>query len=152
MKFRARQNDRRLAERNTYEEYLEAADTLYEVVQLRSESIKGQIEGTIPSTGEEQRNSDALVDASHLDLSVMGSMDMGDPMREWDGADENPFSDKERADWEMERGSENMPDMNFVGSNGNSDFSDGLILNGLCLVLLIIAFIFVKAYHRRSYK
>ncbi len=83
----------------TYEEYLEAADTLYEVVQLRSESIKGQIEGTIPSTGEEQRNSDALVDASHLDLSVMGSMDMGDPMREWDGADENPFSDKERADW-----------------------------------------------------
>ena len=67
----------------TYEEYSDAADTLYEVVQLRGKSVKGQVEGTIPSTSDEQKNSKALVDASHLDLSVMGSMDMGDPMREW---------------------------------------------------------------------
>lgn len=73
----------------TYEEYLEAADTLYEVVQLRGKSIKGQVEGTIPSTGDEQRNSDALVDASHLNLSVMGSMSMGDHMKEWNESDDN---------------------------------------------------------------
>lgn len=72
----------------TYEEYVDAADTLYEVVQLRGKSVKGQVEGTIPSTSDEQKNSDALVDASHLDLSVMGSIDMGDPMREWNGSPE----------------------------------------------------------------
>ncbi len=89
----------------TYEEYRDAADTLYEVVQLRGKSVKGQAEGTIPSTSNEQRNSDALVDASHLDLSVMGSMDMGDPMKEWNGSDINgisqsdsPFSEKEGTD------------------------------------------------------
>ena len=67
----------------TYEEYEEALDIFYEVVRLRGQSISGQIEGTIPSTEEEQRDSDALIDASHLDLSVMGSMSMGERMRDW---------------------------------------------------------------------
>ena len=58
----------------SYEEYLTAADTLYQVVKLRGQSIQGQLDGTIPSTEEAQRSSDALVDASTLDLSVMGSM------------------------------------------------------------------------------
>lgn len=61
----------------TYEEYLVAVETLYELVKLRGESIGGQVSGTIPSTVSEQRNSDALIDASHLDLSVLGSMSMG---------------------------------------------------------------------------
>ena len=61
----------------TYEEYQAAADTLYQVVKLRGQSIQGQLDGTIPSTAEEQRESDALVDASSLDLSVMGSMNTG---------------------------------------------------------------------------
>ena len=61
----------------SYEEYLTAVETLYEVVKLRGESIAGQISGTIPSTASEQRNSDTLIDASHLDLGVMGSMSMG---------------------------------------------------------------------------
>ncbi len=61
----------------TYEEYLTAVETLYEVVKLRAESINGQLNGTIPSTSGEQRNSDALIDASHIDLGVMGSMNMG---------------------------------------------------------------------------
>ncbi len=61
----------------TYEEYLTAVETLYEVVSLRGESINGQLNGTIPSTSGEQRNSDALIDASHIDLGVMGSMNMG---------------------------------------------------------------------------
>lgn len=67
----------------SYEEYEEAVDTLYEIVRLRGQSIGGQIEGTIPSAEEEQRDSDTLIDASHLDLSVMGSMHTGDRMREW---------------------------------------------------------------------
>lgn len=61
----------------TYDEYLSAVETFYEVVTLRGESIQGQLEGTIPSTDQEQQGSDALVDASHIDLNIMGSMDMG---------------------------------------------------------------------------
>lgn len=61
----------------SYDEYLTAADTLYQVVKLRGESIQSQLDGTIPSTESAQRNSDALVDASALDLSVMGSMNTG---------------------------------------------------------------------------
>ena len=61
----------------SYEEYLTAAETLYQVVKLRGQSIQGQLNGTIPSIAEEQRKSNALVDASALDLSVMGSMNTG---------------------------------------------------------------------------
>ena len=61
----------------TYDEYLEAVETLYELVKLRGESISGQLDGTIPSTSAEQSGSDALIDASHIDLDVMGSMDIG---------------------------------------------------------------------------
>ena len=61
----------------SYDEYETAAETLYQVVKLRGQSIQGQLDGTIPSTEEAQRDSDALVDASDLDLSVMGTMNMG---------------------------------------------------------------------------
>ncbi len=61
----------------SYDEYETAAETLYQVVKLRGQSIQGQLDGSIPSTEEAQRNSDALIDASSLDVSVMGGMDMG---------------------------------------------------------------------------
>lgn len=47
------------------------------MVKLRGQSIQGQLDGSIPSTEEAQRSSDALVDASTLDISVMGSMNTG---------------------------------------------------------------------------
>ena len=62
----------------SYEDYQTAADMLYQVVKSRGESIQGQIDGTIPSTEEEQRTStETLVNTSGLDLSVMGSMNAG---------------------------------------------------------------------------
>lgn len=61
----------------SYDEYETAAETLYQVVKLRGQSIQGQLDGTIPSTEEAQRDSDALIDASDLDLSVMGTINMG---------------------------------------------------------------------------
>ena len=61
----------------SYDEYETAAETLYQVVKLRGQSIQGQLDGSIPSTEEAQRDSDALIDASNLDLSVMGTMNMG---------------------------------------------------------------------------
>lgn len=61
----------------SYDEYETAAETLYQVVKLRGQSIQGQLDGTIPSTEEAQRDSDALIDASDLDVSIMGTMNMG---------------------------------------------------------------------------
>ena len=61
----------------SYDEYLTAVDTLHQVVKLRGQSIQGQLDGSIPSTEEAQRSSNALVDASTLDISVMGSMNTG---------------------------------------------------------------------------
>lgn len=58
----------------SYDEYKTASETLYKVVKLRAESIKGQLDGTIPSTDEEQKqDSAALIDGSEIDISVMGA-------------------------------------------------------------------------------
>ena len=60
----------------------EAFDTAVEALQsycaLRGESVRGQLEGTIPSTSEGQRaNDSALVDAGTLSISDMGVMNTG---------------------------------------------------------------------------
>ena len=44
---------------------------------LRGQSIRGQLDGTIPSTSEGQRNSSALVDGKSVNLGLMGSMNGG---------------------------------------------------------------------------
>ena len=62
----------------SYEEYEAGAEMLYRTVMLRAESVNGQIGGTIPATDEAQRTDAAdLVDASEIDISVMGVMNMG---------------------------------------------------------------------------
>ncbi len=67
----------------SYQEYETALETLLEAVTLRSQSILGQLSGTIPSTDEGQREKpESLVDASHLDLNLLGSMHGGDRLRE----------------------------------------------------------------------
>ncbi|MBO4883671.1 MAG: CotH kinase family protein, partial [Clostridia bacterium] len=55
-----------------------ATDTLQTFCQKRGESIRGQLDGTIPSTTQAQRtNSAALVDASDISTADMGSMNGG---------------------------------------------------------------------------
>ena len=62
----------------SYEEFEKGIHTLKEFCLRRSESISGQLAGTIPATeqGQEQ-NQSVLVDASQIRLSDMGSMDGG---------------------------------------------------------------------------
>ena len=64
----------------TYDEYVAAAEMLYQVVQLRAASVAGQTAGTIPDTADGQRSSDALVSAENIDLSIMGTMSTGGAM------------------------------------------------------------------------
>ena len=58
----------------TYEEFTKGVAALREFCVLRAESVSGQLDGSIHSTTEGQNGSDALIDASHIVLSDMGSM------------------------------------------------------------------------------
>lgn len=58
----------------TYEEYLKGLSALKEFGKLRAQSIEGQLNGTIPSTTDEQsENQDKLIDSSGINLSDLGS-------------------------------------------------------------------------------
>lgn len=60
------------------EEYTSAKELLYEVITLRAQSVLGQINGTIPSTESEQKEAQqTLIDATGMDLSVMGEFHGG---------------------------------------------------------------------------
>ena len=60
------------------QEFQTGAETLGDFCRLRTESILGQLEGTIPSTSEGQaEDASSLVDASFIRLSDMGTMDRG---------------------------------------------------------------------------
>ena len=62
----------------SYEEYQDAVRILYDVIYLRAESIEGQLDGTIPSTDQGQRQDpDALIDGSSIDVQAMGQFSMG---------------------------------------------------------------------------
>ena len=92
----------------SYDEYLTAAETLYQVVKLRGQSIQGQLDGTIPSTEAAQRTSDALVDASALDLSAMGYMNSGAG-----GGFDAPAASETRTAPDVSDGSEHTPPAGF---------------------------------------
>ncbi len=60
------------------EEFDIAVEALQSYCVLRGESVRGQLEGTIPSTSEGQRaDSSTLVDAGGLNISDMGVMNTG---------------------------------------------------------------------------
>ncbi|MFA5659656.1 MAG: CotH kinase family protein, partial [Oscillospiraceae bacterium] len=67
---------------NGYDAFVEGVETLKEYGSLRAESIAGQLSGAIPSTSEAQKSSDALIDSSSLDLSKLGTMNMGGNFKE----------------------------------------------------------------------
>lgn len=60
----------------SYEDHLQAVDTLLEVCRLRAESILGQLEGRYPITLSQQaEHPGAGVDAAHVDLRALGDFD-----------------------------------------------------------------------------
>ena len=62
----------------SYEEFEAGVEALREFCLLREQSVRGQLDGTIPSTTAGQSaDRAALVDASHLTLSDMGTMNHG---------------------------------------------------------------------------
>ena len=62
----------------TYEEFETGVQVLRSFCALRQESVRGQLEGTIPSTSEGQNaQQDMLVSADDLNLTDMGTMNNG---------------------------------------------------------------------------
>lgn len=86
----------------TYDEFETGVQTLKNFCYLRAQSVAGQLDGSIPSTSEAQKeNSESLVDASAITISDMGSM--GNTMggkggfggRQNDDADKSDAADTE---------------------------------------------------------
>ena len=61
------------------EAFEKGVSTLQIFCRRRGESVRGQLEGSIPSTSEGQRSSTALIDASDISTADMGSMNNGGP-------------------------------------------------------------------------
>lgn len=62
----------------TADEYTTAVEMLKTVIEKRAESIMGQLDGSIPSTTDGQKaDADALIDASDINISAMGSQGGG---------------------------------------------------------------------------
>jgi hypothetical protein len=58
----------------TYNEFLDASASLREFVQLRAQSVQGQLDGIIPATSKGQAaDNSAFIDASHINIQGMGS-------------------------------------------------------------------------------
>ena len=72
----------------SYEDHLLAVDTLLEVCRLRSESVRGQLEGTYPATlAQQAEQPKAGVEASHVDLRALGDFqDLEDAKERQDAA------------------------------------------------------------------
>ena len=96
----------------TYDEFTEGVAALKEFCTLRAESVRGQLDGTIPSTSDAQsEDSSALISGLSVSISAMGSMNVGGSKQDGDFG--------------------TPPDRNFGDFDGtppempNSDNSDG---------------------------
>lgn len=111
----------------TYEEFKTGIETLKEFCLLRAESISGQLNGTIGSTSDTQKN-DTLIDAGDIQISDMGSMNNtmggtadkpdGDMGGNTDGNMQNPWESTDND------GFSRFPTPD--GSVENSDFPGGM--------------------------
>ena len=96
----------------TYEQYKASLPILSELGRLRAESIKGQLDGTIPSTSSGQNaDNSSLVDASGVDLSALGSMMGGGGMGQGERQDG-------RQDWQVARQNRQNGRQDWQGGQG----------------------------------
>ncbi len=147
----------------TYDEYLTAIETLYEVVMLRGESIDKQLDGTIPATSQNRETTENLVDASHIDLKVIGRMNMGGDNNRGEMGNNNRFflgntpTNSQVVNGEStEKASETAQTENrqnrFPNGNNNTSLLSTIIPYFLSFVLLVGAIIFALCYKRKPRK
>lgn len=90
----------------TYEEFETGVETIKQFCLLRAESVSGQLDGTIPTTTAGQSaDSSTLIDASTINISDMGTMNMGGGF----GGNREDFGNGERGDRQEGFGGEVPP-------------------------------------------
>ncbi len=125
----------------TYEEFEAGAAALKTFCALRAQSVSGQLAGTIPSTAEGQSAAvDALVDASGLALSDMGTMDAGRGAG-FPGGDVPASGPRPDGGRRPERGSSGPPGPMGPGAPGEAGGSaapggQALLLLGISILVL----------------
>ena len=109
----------------TYEEFETGVETLRSFCEKRTESVRGQLDGTIPSTDAgQQADSSALVDTSALTLSDMGSMGGGGEGG-FPGGGGNPFGGGPGRDATQQGSAPGGGETGFGGDNGEASSAGG---------------------------
>ncbi len=123
------------------EEYEAAVEMLHETILLRSESIKGQLNGTIPSTDEGQReDSSSLIDASDIDVKVMGQFNMGGAGEGGAGKKPSKLRNRQR------------PDFSAMAAQPTAQTDiKGIITMGAYMGAAVIALLAVMGVKRRRF-
>lgn len=107
----------------TYDEFTAGVSALKEFCTLRAESVRGQLDGTIPSTSETQSaDSSALISGSSVSISTMGSMGhgMGEKGEMKNGGFGAPPQMPDNSNGQMPNFGEASPEL----PSGNSPFGD----------------------------
>lgn len=149
----------------TADEYDAAAQMLYSVVSLRAESVSGQLDGTIPSTSDGMSaDSSTLVDASGINLSVMGTMgggSGGSGMGFGNMPDDATSTSGTQTDDAATADGMTLPDgmtmpegmtrPDEIGQTGTTTTSGSstLVWYGVSLLVLALALVIAKLYKRR---
>lgn len=106
----------------TFEEFESGVSALESFCSLKAESIRGQLDGTIPSTSEEQKTvSTSLIDASNLNISNMGTMNNSQPggMENFTKPSKNSDDDSSNSNNQAADG--NAPDEPPNGESSNNN-------------------------------
>lgn len=150
----------------THDEYQMAVNALKTFCELRVESVRGQLNGEIPSTEEAQAETpDSLINTDSLNISDMGTQGGGRGGMK-DNSEERPdFRDK--PDTNMEAASENIPALqpaaeagnfshdrpqamgqNMPEASGTQNIQTWLLYGG-CFIATVLGLLFAKFYRRR---
>ncbi len=142
-----------------FETFEHAVSALQALCLLRAESIRGQLDGSIPSTTEgQQADSGTLVDTSGLDLATLGSQGLGG-MVEVGGAmpqGQAVFGGQRPGDMDEPGNVTFDPAMVRQGAPGQTesltagDLQEELLLLGGALLLLFGGLAFTLHYKRRG--
>jgi spore coat protein CotH len=159
----------------TLDEFVTGSETLKQFITLRAESVRGQLDGTIPSTTDGQaEDSSSLIDASSITISDMGSMNAGggpgggngggpggdmfdlDKLSEMTGIDKSELEGKSQdeirslIEEKINNGELNMSPRGDSVLNTKLDEEERLALFGGTILLLIGAIAFASWFKRRG--
>lgn len=145
----------------SYDDFVKGTAALKSFCLLRAQSVSGQLDGSIPSTSAGQaENSSALVDGSGVDISAMGSMNngFGGMGRGGPQAGEDMPGDRELESSENSSEPPAMPEgdrhdeerQSAESQKDSAQGSDGLIMTGICIVVLAAAIAAMALYKKKA--